>query len=107
MLGHEGFAQLLRGPSGRRMSCGVDMEDAPGADLHDHECVDRAKGCRRGYDEVAGLDGPGRGSARTSTTLDHVLGPPRGSSLPVVKRANGRAKLCLHAAAIFRHMLAR
>jgi hypothetical protein len=74
MLGNEDLAQLLRGPCSRGMRRRVDVEDAPGADLHDNECVDRAKGCRRGYDEVAGHDGPGRGSARTSTTLDHVLG---------------------------------
>jgi hypothetical protein len=37
----------------------VDVKDAPRADLHHHERVDRAKGCRRRYYEIASGDRSG------------------------------------------------
>jgi len=61
--------------------------------------------------EERAISGSNRQNHARGVFARHNLGDavtsPRGSSLPIVKRANCRAKLCLHAAAIFRHMLAR
>lgn len=52
------FANLLRGPRGRRMRCDADMQNPPVAVSHQDEPIQQAKGdCRHG-EEVA-RDNPG------------------------------------------------
>src|ERR1019366_1996736 len=81
---HEHLAQLLRGPRGRWMLGRIGVEDAPRADLHDHERVDRAERCCGGDNEVAGDNGPSmvpherrprliRSSASSTGSLRQVL----------------------------------
>jgi len=55
----EGLTQLLEGPSGGRMSCRVEVNNAARRVFHDHQHIKQPERRRRHHAEVTGDDGRG------------------------------------------------